>query len=60
MANLIAPFRRAHRGDQFLYLICPNWTRDEKVMGFGCFQISELIHTGQTSFAYWSDRYEHI
>jgi hypothetical protein len=60
MANFIAPVRRAHRVNQFPYLICPNQTPDEKVIAFGSFQISELIHTGQTDFAYRSDQYEHI
>jgi hypothetical protein len=31
MANLIAPLRKAHRVDQFLYLICPNRTPDKKL-----------------------------
>jgi hypothetical protein len=60
MANLIEPSRRAHRVDQFPYLICLNWTPDEKVMGFRSFQISKLIHTSQTGFAYRLDRYEQI
>jgi hypothetical protein len=34
---LIAPLRRAHRVDQFLYLICLNWAMDEKVMRFRSF-----------------------
>jgi hypothetical protein len=37
MTNLIAPLRRAHQVDQFLYLICANQTPDEKVMQFGSF-----------------------
>jgi hypothetical protein len=55
---LIAPLRRAHRVDQFPYLICPNQTPDEKVMRFISFQISEPTHTGHTDFAYRSDWYE--
>jgi hypothetical protein len=60
MANLIAPLHTAHRVDQFPYLICPNQTSDEKVIGFRSFQISKPTHTGQTDFANWSDRYEQI
>jgi hypothetical protein len=57
---LIAPLRRANRVNQFPRLICPNQTPDEKVIGFGSFQISEPTHTSQTDFAYRSDRYEKI
>jgi hypothetical protein len=37
MASLIAPLRRAHRVHQLLYLICPNQTPNEKLMGFESF-----------------------
>jgi hypothetical protein len=55
MVNLIVPLCRVHRVDQFPYVICPNWTPDEKVMGFVSFKISEPTHTSQTGFAYQSD-----
>jgi hypothetical protein len=48
MAIFIVLLHRAHRVDQFPYLICPNWTPDEKVIEFGSFQIYEPTHTGQT------------
>jgi hypothetical protein len=44
MASLIAPLRMAHRVDQLSYLICPNQTPDEKVIGFESFHISESTH----------------
>jgi hypothetical protein len=43
MTSLIAPLHVAHRLDQFSYLICPNQTSDEKVMG------SENFHD------FWTD-----
>jgi hypothetical protein len=52
MANLIAASRGARQVDQFSYLICPNWTPDEKVMRFENFQISGPTLTGQIGFAY--------
>jgi hypothetical protein len=36
--------------DQFSYLICPNQTLDEKVMGFKNFLISKLTHTDPNRF----------
>jgi hypothetical protein len=35
--SLIASLCRSHRVDKFLYLIYPNQTPDEKVMGFKSF-----------------------
>jgi hypothetical protein len=46
MAILIAPLHMVHRVDQFPYIICPNQTPDEKIMGFKKFQIFEPTHTG--------------
>jgi hypothetical protein len=37
MTSLIASLRKACRVDQFSYLICPNQTPGEKIMGFRSF-----------------------
>jgi hypothetical protein len=52
MTSLIAPLCRAHQVDQFPYLVFPNRTLDEKVMGFQSFHISEPTHVDQTDLAY--------